>query len=242
MPVSICRIYPDVLGTYGDGGNAVVLAKRLGWRGFDAEIVDVRTGDPVPTSCQVYVLGGGEDDPQTMAATALAADRPLERALDAGAVVFAVCAGYQILGRTFNGSAGPQPGVGVADWATTHRPRHRPVGELLVAPAAEFGLPVLTGYENHASLTQLGSAARPLGAVLAGVGNGDGSEGAVQGRLIGTYMHGPALARNPALADLLLSWVVGDLKPLDDAEAEELRSERIGRARSWWRRRAGSPS
>ena len=240
MPVSICRIYPDVLGTYGDGGNAVVLAKRLEWRGVEAEIVDVRTGEQVPATCDMYVLGGGEDDPQTTAANALAVDRPLGRAIDAGAVVFAVCAGYQILGGRFNGSDGPRPGLGLADWETTTRPRHRPVGEILVDPAAEFGLPALTGYENHASLTVLGSAARPLGAVLSGVGNGDGSEGAVQGRLLGTYMHGPALARNPALADLLLSWVVGGLQPLDDAEAEDLRRERISRARSWWARRARS--
>src|SRR5438067_2371900 len=84
MPVSICRIYPDVLGTYGDGGNAVVLAKRLEWRGVEAEIVDVRTGEPVPASCDMYVLGGGEDDPQTTAATALSVDRPLGRAIDGG--------------------------------------------------------------------------------------------------------------------------------------------------------------
>jgi len=156
MPVSICRIYPDVLGTYGDGGNAVVLAKRLEWRGHDTVIVDVRTGDPVPATCDVYVLGGGEDDPQTTAANALAVDNPLGKAIDAGAVVFAVCAGYQILGTTFNGSDGPHPGLGLADWATTTRPRHRPVGELLVKPSPELGLPQLTGYENHASLTKLG--------------------------------------------------------------------------------------
>lgn len=240
MPVSICRIYPDVLGTYGDGGNAVVLAKRLEWRGHDTVIVDVRTGDPVPSTCDLYVLGGGEDDPQTTAANALAVDNPLGKAIDAGAVVFAVCAGYQILGTTFNGSDGPRPGLGLADWATTTRPRHRPVGELLVEPSPDLGLPALTGYENHASLTKLGVEARPLGTVVSGVGNGDGSEGALQGRVLGTYMHGPALARNAALADLVLSWVVGPLSPLDDDEAEDLRRERVAKARSrrrWFARR-----
>jgi CobQ-like glutamine amidotransferase family enzyme len=173
-----------------------------------------------------------------MAATALAADRPLERALDAGSGVFAVCAGYQILGRSFSGADGrPRPGLGLLDCTTSKSPRRRPVGEILVEPAAEFGLPVLTGYENHAGQTERGPAARPLGSVVAVVGNGDGSEGAVQGRVVGTYLHGPVLARNPALADMLLSWVVGEVKPLDDAEADELRRERIGRARSWWQRR-----
>jgi CobQ-like glutamine amidotransferase family enzyme len=238
MGVAIGRIYPDVLGTYGDGGNAVVLARRLEWRGIGAEIVDIRAGDPVPATCDVYVLGGGEDDPQTMAATQLAVDRPLERALGDGAAVLAVCAGYQILGRAFSGGdGGSRPGLGLLDCTTSKSPRRRPVGEILVEPAPELDLPILTGYENHAGQTALGPAARPLGTVMSGVGNGDGSEGAVQGRVVGTYLHGPALARNPALADLLLSWVVGPLAPLEDAEVEELRRERIGRVRSWWRRR-----
>jgi CobQ-like glutamine amidotransferase family enzyme len=154
--------------------------------------------------------------------------------------VFAVCAGYQILGSTFNGSEGPRPGLGLADWETTMRPRHRPVGELLVEPSPDLGLPPLTGYENHASLTKLGVDARPLGTVVSGVGNGDGSEGALQGRVLGTYMHGPVLARNAGLADLVLSWVVGPLSPLDDEEAEDLRRERVTQARSrrrWFARR-----
>jgi CobQ-like glutamine amidotransferase family enzyme len=108
------------------------------------------------------------------------------------------------------------------------------VGELVVDPAADLGLPELTGYENHAGVTWLGREAEPLGRVAAGVGNGDGSgrDGARAGRILGTYMHGPVLARNPALADLLLSWVVGALTPLDDREMNELRLERLRAARS----------
>jgi hypothetical protein len=100
------------------------------------------------------------------------------------------------------------------------------VGEILVEPAASVGLPALSGYENHAGLTDLGPGATPLGRVDVGVGNGDGTEGAIGGRVVGTYLHGPVLARNPALADRLLSWVAGDLEPLDDAEVDDLREER----------------
>jgi CobQ-like glutamine amidotransferase family enzyme len=111
------------------------------------------------------------------------------------------------------------------------------VGELLVEPAVD-GLPVLTGYENHASVTELGSAAAPLGRAVHGTGNGagDGSEGAVAGKVAGTYLHGPALARNPVLADLLLSWVVGDLPPVDDAEVDDLRAERLRAVKRRWGR------
>ncbi|MBV8236808.1 MAG: glutamine amidotransferase, partial [Acidimicrobiia bacterium] len=101
------------------------------------------------------------------------------------------------------------------------------------------GLPVLTGYENHGAITHLGPGVRPLGRLVHGVGNGggDNSEGAVSGRILATYMHGPALARNPALADLLLSWTVGDLEPLDDADVEDLRAERLrSLRRGRWRR------
>ena len=100
------------------------------------------------------------------------------------------------------------------------------VGEILVEPDAAAGLPALSGYENHAGLTDLGPGATALGRVDVGVGNGDGTEGAIGGRVVGTYLHGPVLARNPALADRLLSWVVGDLEPLDDTGVDDLRAER----------------
>jgi CobQ-like glutamine amidotransferase family enzyme len=232
--VAIALLYPELLGTYGDGGNALVLAQRLRWRGIPAEVVDVTAGESVPLSCQVYLMGGGEDGPQALAVRDLRAGRALQRAIDAGATVLAVCAGYQILGRQFVGPGGrPHAGLGILDCATDRGPGPRRVGELVVEPRAGLGLPTLTGYENHAGITTLGAGARPLGTVLVGHGNdaGDGTEGVVSGHVVGTYLHGPVLARNPALADLLLSWVVGPLAPLDDPEVDALREERIGSAR-----------
>jgi CobQ-like glutamine amidotransferase family enzyme len=231
--VRVALVYPDLLGTYGDSGNAVILAQRLRWRGQPAEVIEINAGSIVPASCDLYVVGGGEDLPQSLAARDLNADRPLHRAVEAGAAVLAICAGLQILGTTWVGPDGVDwPGLGLLDCTTVRGRGPRAVGELVVEPTAEPSLPTLTGYENHGAVTHLGSGVRPAGRVLTGVGNGstDGSEGAVAGRIWGTYLHGPALARNPALADHLLSLVVGPLERLDDQESEALRRERLSAA------------
>jgi CobQ-like glutamine amidotransferase family enzyme len=243
--VRIALVFPSLLGTYGDGGNASVLAQRLRWRGIDADVVDVEIDAPVPEQADVYVLGGGEDAAQTLAVSRLA-DGSLRRVVDAGKPVFAVCAGFQILGETFlDGHGDVHAGLGLIDCRTDRLPGARAVGELL-GEADELGL--LTGYENHGGRTTLGPAARPLAVVREGVGNGEGgSDGAVQGSVVATYLHGPALARNPRLADHLLAAVVGELAPLDDSEEEELRTERLAflrRARrtSRWRRQWRPPA
>lgn len=231
MPDSVVRIalvFPALLGTYGDGGNASVLAQRLRWRGHDAEVIDVDVDAPLPAQADMYVLGGGEDTAQTLAVGRLA-DGTLARAATAGKPVFAVCAGFQILGETFlDGRGDVHAGLGLIDCRTDRLDGPRAVGELLVSSAV--GL--LTGYENHGGRTVLGPAAAPLGAVEAGIGNGEGRvDGAIQGSVVATYLHGPALARNPALADHLLGAVVGELAPIDDREEEELRRERLAAVR-----------
>jgi CobQ-like glutamine amidotransferase family enzyme len=238
--VRIGVLFPDLLGTYGDGGNATVLARRLEWRGIAAEVVVVGAGSTAPDSCDLYLVGGGEDGPQTQAARELTESRSLHRAVDRGAVVLAVCAGMQVLGHRFPDATGSErPGLGLLDCDTVRVDRPRAVGELLTGPAsvgdppAPRSLGVLTGFENHAGRTVLGPDARPLASVEIGEGNGDGTEGVVCGRVVGTYLHGPALARNPLLADLLLGWVVGAeaLTPIDDREVDRLRADRLRAAR-----------
>ena len=236
--VGIALLFPQLLGTYGDGGNAVILQKRLSWRGHDAEIVVVEAGEPVPETCDLYLLGGGEDGPQVEAARALGREGPVHRAVDRGAVVFAVCAGMQIVGERFPDSAGRAvPGLGLLDCETVRTDEPRAVGELLVEPAPDLAwMGRLTGFENHGGRTRLGPGARALGRATAGVGNGAGDEGVLPvdpdgPHVLGTYLHGPALARNPALADLLLGWVLdvdpSSLAPVDDREAELLRADRF---------------
>lgn len=225
--VRVALLYPELLGTYGDRGNARVLVQRLAWRGVPVELVEAPWGVPAPASCDIYVLGGGEDSPQASAAAALTSEGAVHRAVENGAAVLGICAGFQILGHSFFGPDGKaRPGLGLLDCTTARRASPRIVGEILVEPNPDVGLPALSGYENHAGLTDLGAGATALGRVDVGVGNGDGTEGAIGGRVVGTYLHGPVLARNPALADMILSWFAGELEPLDDSEISDLREER----------------
>lgn len=239
-PVTVAVVYPELLGTYGDGGNALVLAQRLRWRGHAARVIEVPVGTPVPRLADLYVVGGAEDAAQVLAASLLVRDAGLRAAAESGRPILAVCAGFQILGRSFDAAGGRHEGVGLIDAESRLVPRAaRAVGELLGVPsvAEAARLPVVTGYENHAARTTLGPAARPLAQVVSGVGNGDGTDGAVQGPVVATYAHGPVLARNPALGDLLLTRVVGPLPDLSNDEEDELRRERLtATVRRWWPR------
>ncbi|KGI81460.1 glutamine amidotransferase [Actinopolyspora erythraea] len=228
--IRIALVVPDLLGTYGDRGNALVLAQRLRWRGHRAEIVTVlSSAETLPDSCDIYLLGGGEDVAQQAAVNFLARGDGLRRAVDAGAVVLGVCGGLQVLGTSFTtGDGVTHRGLGLIDISTEPGER-RAIGELSTR-SEEHELGLLTGFENHLGRSRVGPAARPLGRVLHGVGNGaDETEGAVSERIVCTYLHGPALARNPLLADTMLSWAVGEslseLPPFP--ELTELRSERV---------------
>jgi lipid II isoglutaminyl synthase (glutamine-hydrolysing) len=227
----VAVVYPDLLGTYGDGGNGTILARRAEWRGYETELIQADSDRPLPEA-DIYCLGGGEDGPQVRAARSLIDDGTLARRVASGAVVLAVCAGFQIVGRAFPGADGaPHEGVGLLSMETVKGDGPRAVGEVLAEVTGLPDLPVLTGFENHGGRTTLDAGTTPLAQVTTGVGNGggDGSEGALAGRVVGTYLHGPLLARNPALADVLLAWALGgvSLAPVDDAAAERLRDERV---------------
>ncbi|APT85956.1 type 1 glutamine amidotransferase [Corynebacterium flavescens] len=249
--LTIGLVLPDVLGTYGDDGNALVLRQRARMRGLKAEILPIKLNEPVPDSLDIYTLGGGEDTAQILAAEHLIADGGLSRAAAAGHPVLAICAGLQVLGESFRASGRIVDGVGLID-ATTAGMQERAIGEVASTPTgtgitAELTEP-LTGFENHMGATILGPAAQPLGEITRGVGNADTNatadlrdgamqrtaEGAVQGNVIATYMHGPALARNPQLADLLLAKAMGitlaELEPLDIPAVTQLRAERLRRS------------
>lgn len=233
--VEVVLVYQSLLGIYGDRGNATVLMKRLAWRGYDPVLTVVEPGDALPSTGHIYLLGGGEDAAQISAVRALAADGGLHRAADRGAAVLAVCAGYQIVGKTF--TVGDQheviEGLGLLDVTTTRGPV-RAVGEMLSRwEGADGEEQWITGFENHGGYTRLGPDAVPLAQVEIGVGNcNDGTEGAVAGTVIGTYPHGPVLARNPALADHVLSVALGrTLPPLVRPEVDALRRQRLSAVR-----------
>ncbi len=219
--LSVARLLPDLLGTYGDGGNALVLAERARRRGIESRIVDVGVDDEVPDA-SIYVVGGGEDGPQRLGAELLRASSFPARARD-GAAVFAVCAGLQLLGSSFAVEGDDEyDGLGLVE-AVTRRGAVRSVGDLVV----RVGEHTLVGFENHGGVTTLARDLEPLGSVVRGVGNDGAVDGYRTASMWATYAHGPVLAMNPWLADDVLARVLGhELEPLSTV-ADQLYRERV---------------
>jgi len=213
--LEIIRIHNELLGTYGDRGNADVLKYRAGLRKIAARVTDISYLDPIPKTADIYLLGGAEDAAQILSLTALRKGSTLARAANKGAVVLAICAGFQILGTKYVTRDAEVAGLGLLDVVTTPGDR-RLVGDIAVATEL-FDIP-LTGFENHSSVTTLGLGAVPFGRVLQGNGNGvAGVDGAIDKNVFGTYLHGPVLARNPEFADLLLERATGStISKVDD--------------------------
>jgi lipid II isoglutaminyl synthase (glutamine-hydrolysing) len=226
----IVTVYPDLLGTYGDRGNGLVLERRALLRGLDVELVEVPSDAALPHA-DLYCVGGAEDGPQQLAVERLERDGGLHRALEDGAVVLAVCAGLQVLGRSFPGTDGMRcEGLGLLGVDTVSA-APRAVGEVVVE--LQGGPGALTGFENHAGRTVRDEGVESLGRVVVGTGNGDGTDGARDGRILATYLHGPVLARNPAFADHVLELALGTgaLSMLARGPADELHDERLGAGR-----------
>ena len=206
----ICHLYPDLLNLYGDRGNIIVLTQRSQWRGIAVTVTEAALGDRIDAdAADLFFIGGGEDRQQKIASQDLIGLKrgPLEEAVEDGAVVLAVCGGYQLAGRYYRPAEGDDlPGVGLLDLWTEHPgpSAHRLIGNLVVQVEG-MNVP-LVGFENHGGRTHVGPGARPLGRVLSGFGNNgvDGWEGAVSRRVYGTYLHGPLLPKNPEFADRLI--------------------------------------
>lgn len=241
--VVIAHLFPEALNLYGDRGNILTLVRRAAWRGIEAEVRGIGAGDAAALDgVDVIFMGGGADQHQQSVADALAElVDPLRRAIDNGAALLTVCAGFQSLGHAFRSPlVGEIPGPGLLD-VETEMPAgaERFVGGIAVeldeaSPIVAAGASRrrLVGFENHSGRTTLGPTMRPLGRVVFGRGN-DGSsglegaialpgDGGLGGLRIGTYLHGPLLPRNPHLADFVLASGMGrgrpiDLAPLDDA-------------------------
>jgi hypothetical protein len=220
-------LYPDLLSIYADRGNVLFLERRLAWRGMALEVTPIGIGDPLDrTAHDLLYLGGGQDRDQRLCAFDLAGPKaePVHAHVRRGGALLAVCGGYQLLGRSYALGAEEIPGIGLLDLHTVREDGPRLIGNV----AIEVELPgldgprVLAGFENHGGRTQLGSTAAPLGRVLAGHGNDgrSGVEGARDGLVLGTYLHGPLLPKNAWFADWLIAAALGldaPLAPLDDA-------------------------
>jgi lipid II isoglutaminyl synthase (glutamine-hydrolysing) len=235
--MKLIHLYPREMNIYGDTGNVLVLARRLKWRGRAVEIAPVNVGDPLPNDADILLGGGGQDAAQGEIGADFASRGAELRAMaDDGMVMLTICGTYQMLGHEFVTQEGRRiPGVGVLDIVTNGR-TERLIGNNYV-DTDDAGR--LVGYENHSGLTDLGPGVRPLGSTQLGRGNNgrDQTEGAVRDNVIGTYLHGPVLAKSPQFADDLLRRALArrgldtDLEPLDDSLAEQAARVAAGRPR-----------
>jgi len=218
--LEIIRIHNELLGTYGDRGNSDVLQYRAGLRRIKARVIDISYLDAVPRTGDIYLLGGAEDAAQLLSLQALRKGSILAKAASKGAVVLAICAGFQLLGTKYQTRDEEFAGLGLLDVETTPGDK-RLVGDIAVKSTL-FAEP-LTGFENHSSVTTLGADVQPFATVISGNGNGVANlDGAMDKNVFGTYLHGPVLARNPEFADLLLERALGEaLNPVNDELADE---------------------
>jgi hypothetical protein len=261
MKITVGYLYPDIMSTYGDRGNVETVLRRCGWRNIDAEVAELRLGDPVrPGEYDLLIIGGGGESQQRLIAADLYKVKGpgIREAVAGGAAALAVGGGYELFGRFCQPEQGAEfRGIELFDTWTirlsavtsdryssiSQARADRVIGELVVRGGSEL----LVGFENHSGSTYLGENAQPLGHVLAGHGNnGDGTEGVVAGPAVGTNLRGPCLPKNPALADFLISAAVShrhgpaDLPPLADELEHQARDAAVARA-STGRGRAGLP-
>jgi lipid II isoglutaminyl synthase (glutamine-hydrolysing) len=206
--LTLAHLYPSQMNIYGDRGNVIALTKRCQWRGLDLRVTEVGPGDRFdPIAVDIVFGGGGQDNGQVVVARDLAERRAgLLEAAEAGVAMLAICGTYQLLGQRFVTATGEElAGIGLFDLETTGGDE-RLIGNVVVESA--FG--ELVGFENHGGRTHLGTGQEPLGRVVRGHGNNgrSGEEGARRHHVIGTYLHGPVLPKNPALTDALIGWAL----------------------------------
>ncbi len=228
MELRLLALYPDQMNIYADRGNILFLQRRCEWRGIGFSYSAAGSGEGLnPTEQDLIYLGGGQDrDQRAVAADMVASKRDaLAAAVADGAVLLAVCGGYQLLGHSYQLGVERLPGLGLADLETVREPGERLIGNVAIEADLGSGPQIIAGFENHGGRTYLGEGATPLGRVIKGFGNNgkDGFEGVRRDNLIGTYLHGPLLPKNAWLADRLITLALEhrygstpQLEPLED--------------------------
>jgi lipid II isoglutaminyl synthase (glutamine-hydrolysing) len=229
MELRLCALYPEQMNIYADRGNIMLLRRRCEWRGIGFKYAAAGPGASLDPEAHDFVyVGGGQDRDQRIVAADLVGtkQRALAEAVDDGAVLLAVCGGYQLLGHSYQLGDERIEGLGLADLETVREPGPRLIGNVEIEVDLGVGPRRLAGFENHGGRTYLGTDAIPLGRVIKGFGNNgnDGNEGVHRNNMIGTYLHGPLLPKNAWLADRLIQLALArregrepELEPLDDA-------------------------
>ena len=226
-PVRLLQLYPREMNIYGDWGNTLTLLKRLEWRGYKVELLEHHPGKPFPKNIDIITGGGGQDSGQEkIQDDLLKIGGELHKLADNEVPMLMICGLYQLFGRFFKTQEGHTiPGIEIFK-AETHGGPERLIGNI-VSQHSTFG--DIVGYENHSGLTYLDNGQEAFGTVLKGAGNNgeDKTEGAIYHNVIGTYLHGSLLPKNPLVADFLIEKTLqnkfGDsiIQPLDDYIADE---------------------
>jgi len=228
MDLRLLALYPEQMNIYADRGNILFLRRRCEWRGIGFEYAASGPGERFePGAHDLIYVGGGQDRDQIAVAADMVETKreALAAAAGDGAVVLAVCGGYQLLGHSYQLGEERLPGLGLADLETVRRPGPRLIGNVAIEVNVDGERRTVAGFENHGGRTHLGPGEEPLGRVVKGFGNNgeDGLEGVRKGNLIGTYLHGPLLPKNAWLADRLIALAlehrygeVPELELLDD--------------------------
>jgi len=222
----VCALYPELMNIYADRGNIAVLRARCEWRDIGFELASSSLAEPLDGAAHDLIyIGGGQDRDQVAVAGDMAQTKrdALHAARERGAVVLAVCGGYQLLGHSYQLGDEELPGVGLVDLRTVREDGPRLIGNCAIEADLGGGPRTIAGFENHGGRTHLGPGERPLGRVLSGHGNNgrDGFEGVHADNVIGTYLHGPLLPKNVWLADRLIELALGvELDPLGGDEVE----------------------
>ena len=228
MKITIGHLYPDLLNLYGDRGNIQCLMKRCQWRGIEAETIPFELEDEIDFSkLDIVLLGGGSDREQMLVCEKLKEiQKDFKAYVENYGVVIAICGGYQLLGNYYKTEQGTMKGLELVD-LYTEQGEGRLIDNI-VLQSDLFDMPIV-GFENHGGRTYIKDN-KPLGKVLYGAGNDgkSGYEGVVYKNVIGTYLHGHLLPKNPQLADWLISHALEqkygkkiELAPLDDSQEKE---------------------
>ena len=223
--IQIVHLYPDLLNLYGDKGNIACMKKRLAWRGIDATVTECTNRDhsmDLGRADIIFVGGGSDREQEIVCSLLLKKKREISDYVESGGTLVAVCGGYQLLGNYYKMGDETIEGLGVVN-IHTERGDSRLISNI-VLQSDLFPLPIV-GFENHGGRTFIEDY-QPLGKVLSGHGNNDKDkgEGIVYKNVIGTYLHGPLLPKNPHLCDYLLQTALNrrfgkvDLPELDDKD------------------------
>ncbi|OGL22257.1 glutamine amidotransferase [Candidatus Saccharibacteria bacterium RIFCSPHIGHO2_01_FULL_45_15] len=236
-PLNILQLYPQDMNIYGDHGNTLVISQRAKWHGYTPNLLTYNPGDIFPDTVDIIVGGGGQDSGQDkIQEDLLSIKERLSTLADNGTPMLMICGLYQLFGKFFKTQDGHIiQGIEILD-IETHAGTERLIGNI-TTHSSQFG--DIIGYENHSGQTFLGSSVRPLATIIKGAGNNgqDDTEGAVYKNVIGSYIHGSLLPKNPAIADFLIEQAAiakfGEFTPtvIDDRFAELAREHALKRPR-----------